>query len=94
MKYFDWDEQKNAKLKAERDICFEDVQTAIEEGRILEDKKHPNEKRYPNQKLIVLEIRGYAYLVPCVEDDTKIFMKTIIPSRKATKKFLKKGESQ
>lgn len=89
MKYFDWDEQKNAKLKAEREVCFEDVQTAIEEGKILDNTSHHNHLRYPNQKMLVIDINSYAYLVPYVEDDTKIFLKTIIPSRKATKRYLK-----
>jgi uncharacterized DUF497 family protein len=92
VKYIDWDELKNAKLKAERDICFEDVQTAIEENEVLDDSQHRNLKRYPNQKMLVVRIRNYAYLVPYVEDNDKIFLKTIIPSRKATKQYLNKGD--
>lgn len=88
MKYFDWDQDKNKKLEMERDVCFEDIQIAIEEGRLLDDVDHPNKKRYPNQKMLVVEIERYVYLVPYVEDEERIFFKTIIPSRKATKKYL------
>ncbi len=88
MKYFDWNEEKNEQLKMDRQLGFEDVITAINENRILEKSPHPNQKKYPNQQIYVVEIGNYAYIVPCVEDDEKIFFKTIIPSRKATKKYL------
>ncbi|OGE26627.1 toxin [Candidatus Daviesbacteria bacterium RIFCSPHIGHO2_02_FULL_39_12] len=94
MKYFDWDEEKNAFLKALREISFEDVQTAIEEGRVLDEFEHPNKKRYPNQRIFIVEIDNYAYYVPYVEDEEKIFLKTIFPSRKATKKYLYGGEKK
>lgn len=94
MKYFDWDQEKNSLLKALREISFEDVQTAIEEGRVLDDFEHPNKKRYPNQRIFVVEIDDYAYYVPYVEDEEKIFFKTIFPSRKATKKYLYGGEKK
>ncbi|HJQ07948.1 MAG TPA: BrnT family toxin [Candidatus Saccharimonadales bacterium] len=89
MKYIDWSEAKNDKLKAEREICFEDALTAIDAGRLLDDIKHPNAIRYLAQRVLIVEIDGYAYLVPYVEDEIKIFLKTIVPSRKATKKYLK-----
>jgi len=88
MKYFDWDNQKNEKLKAERDIGFENVVLAVYEKRILDMFDHPNQKRYPGQKILVVNIRDYAYLVPFIEDQEKYFLKTIIPSRKATKKYI------
>ena len=88
MKYIDWDELKNAKLKDERAICFEDVLTAIDEHHILADKAHPNKLLHSNQRILVVEIDYYAYLVQYVEDDAKIFFKTIIPSRKATRDYL------
>jgi len=94
VKYFDWDEEKNAFLKALREISFEDVQTAIEEGRVLDEFEHPNKKRYPNQRIFIVEIDNYAYYVPYVEDEEKIFLKTIFPSRKATKKYLYGGEKK
>ena len=61
---------------------------AIDEGSILNIVEHPNKKKYPNQKLFIVDINNYAYLVPFVEDKEKIFLKTIIPSRKATKKYI------
>lgn len=89
MKPYDWDEAKNKKLKSERLVSFEDILTAIDDNRILETIEHPNNLRYGQQKMYVIKIEEYAYLVPFVEDDTKIFLKTIIPSRKATRKYLK-----
>lgn len=88
MSYFDWSEKKNMFLKQERDICFEDIVIAIAEGRLVDIVEHPNVKRYPNQKLLIVEIDRYVYLVPFVEDTEKIFLKTIIPSRTATKRYL------
>jgi len=88
MKYFDWDVDKNKKLIKERKVIFEDVLIAIEEGRLLDIIEHPNQK-YSNQKIFIVQILDYAYLVPFVEDEEKIFLKTIIPSRKATKKYIK-----
>jgi len=91
VKNFDWSELKDAQLKAERGIGFEEIVAAIESGNILEDKEHHNKTRYPNQRIWVVKMRNYAYVVPYVEDDTKYLLKTIIPSRDATKKHLKKG---
>lgn len=93
MKHIDWDEQKNAKLKSERAICFEDVLMAIYEHRILADVTHPNKTSYGHQKLLIVQIDSYAYLVPYVEDKDKLFLKTIIPSRKATKNYIKGDKS-
>ncbi len=88
MKYFDWDSEKNEKLKGERDIGFEDVLMAIEEGDILDILETSNKEKYPNQKVFVIKIEDYVFIVPFVEDEEKVFLKTIIPSRKATKKYL------
>lgn len=93
MKYFDWNDLKNAKLKAEREVCFEDVLRIIEENKVLSNEQHHNKERYKNQRMFIVEINDYVYLVPYVEDETKFFMKTIIPSRKATKQYLRGGES-
>lgn len=90
MKYFDWDREKNQKIKQERNVSFEDVIIALNEERVLCRGDHPNQKKYPGQKIVVIEIRNYAYIVPFVENDEKIFFKTIIPNRKATKKYLRK----
>lgn len=87
MKYFDWDQKKNNTLKAVRHIGFEDIVQALDEDRELDRIQHPNQKRYPNQKYSIVEIDNYAYIVPFVEDEDKIFLKTIIPSRKMTKKY-------
>ena len=86
---FDWNEDKNIILKHERNIGFEDVVNAINEDKILDVIKHPNFKKYPKQKLYILEICGYVYMVPFVKEDSKIFLKTIIPSRKMKKIYLK-----
>lgn len=88
VKYFDWDEDKNDQLKREREISFEDVLLAIENNQILDIVEHSNRKRYPNQKIFIVNVNMYAYLIPFVEDKEKIFLKTIIPSRKATGKYL------
>jgi len=88
VKYIDWEEEKNLKLKKERDISFEEVIIAIEDNQILDIVEHTNKEKYPNQKIIIININEYAYLVPFVESEEKIFLKTIIPSRKATKKYL------
>jgi hypothetical protein len=90
VKHFDWSEIKNTDLKAYRGIGFEDIQTAIEEGKTLADIDHPLKSQYPNQKVFIIEFDEYAYVVPYVEDETKIFLKTIYPSRKMTKKYLGK----
>ncbi|MEW6401377.1 MAG: toxin [Chloroflexota bacterium] len=92
MKYFAWNEEKNELLKEERQISFEDVVFYISQGFLLDVLEHPNHEKYQGQKIFVVEIDEYAYLVPFVEDEREIFLKTIIPSRKATKKYLKGSE--
>jgi hypothetical protein len=93
MKYFSWNEEKNEFLKEERQISFEDVVFYIEQGFLLDVLEHPNQEKYQGQKIFVVQIDEYAYLVPFVEDEREIFLKTIIPSRKATKKYLKGSET-
>lgn len=88
MKIFTWDHEKNERLKKERNVSFEDVLVAIHNKGLLDRLKHPNKKKYPGKILLIVQILDYVYLVPCVEDDEKIFLKTIIPSRKATKQYL------
>lgn len=90
MKYFDWNEEKNEKLIKGRGISFEEILIAIEGGYLLDIMEHINKKKYPNQKLFVIQVEDYVYIVPYVEDSEKIFLKTIIPSRKATKKYINK----
>lgn len=90
MKYFDWNKDKNELLKSERGISFEDVQNSFQEGKIIDIIENPNNRSYPNQKMFVFVKEDYIYLVPFVEDEKTIFLKTIFPSRKMTKKYLKK----
>jgi len=88
MKYFAWDEEKNAKLRKERGIGFEDIVFHIERGNLLDILEHPNADRYAGQRIFIVRREGYVYLVPFVEDEHTVFLKTIIPSRKATKEYL------
>ena len=88
MDYYKWDFQKNEKLKVERGISFEQIVMHIERGDVLDLVAHPNQARYPGQQIIVAEINEYAYLVPFVESSEGKFLKTIIPSRKATRDYL------
>jgi hypothetical protein len=85
VKYFDWD---NAKLRSERGIGFEEIVFHIERGDLLDILEHPNPERYGGQRIFVVRREDYVYLVPFVEDEHTVFLKTIIPSRKATKEYL------
>ena len=89
MKYFAWDDAKNAKLRADRGIGFEDTIFHIERGDLLDVLEHPNAERYAGQRIFVVRREDYVYLVPYVEDEHTVFLKTIIPSRKATKEYLR-----
>jgi len=88
MKYFAWDTTKNEKLLAERGISFEEIVFHIGRGDILDILEHPNPKKYEGQRIFVINVEGYAYLVPFVETENEVVLKTIIPSRKATKRYL------
>jgi uncharacterized DUF497 family protein len=88
VKYFDWDDAKNAKLKADRGIGFEDIVFHIERDDLLDILEHPNPERYAGQRIFVVQREDYVYLVPFVEDEHTVFLKTIIPSRKATMQHL------
>jgi len=92
MRSFFFDEIKNAKLKAERGISFQQIILELEADREINVVKHPNSDKYPNQQVFIVEINGYVYAVPFVEDDNHYFLKTIFPSRKLTKKYLSKVE--
>lgn len=89
MNIFSWDNEKNELLKNGRGVCFEQVVLLMEKGEVLDTIEHPNQKRYPGQKIAVVIIDTYAYLVPYVQHNDEIFLKTIIPSRKATNKYLR-----
>ena len=90
MKYFTWDEGKNERLKAERGVSFEEIVFHIERGAVLDILEHPNRERYGGQRIFVVQREGYAYLVPFAEEDELVVLKTIIPSRKATRTYLGK----
>jgi uncharacterized DUF497 family protein len=87
MKYFDWNDQKNEMLKKARGVSFEQVELAIASGDLVDRIKHPTPAKYSNQKVFLVKIENYIYSVPYIEDDEKIFLKTIMPNSKATKKF-------
>lgn len=88
MKMFRWNTEKNEILLRERGITFEEIVQRIESGTKVIETNHPNKKKYPNQIILIVDVDGYAYLVPCVVEENEYFLKTIIPSRKATKKYL------
>jgi putative transposon-encoded protein len=88
MKTMTWNPSKNRVLKEERNVSFEDVVYHMGTGGILDTFDHPNQARYPGQRIHVVDIEGYAYLVPFVETEDEVFLKTVIPSRKATKTYL------
>lgn len=88
MKHFAWDEVKNENLKIDRGIGFEEIVFHIERGDVLDILEHPNQERYRNQRIFVVRRDEYVFLVPFVENESVVFLKTIIPSRKATKQYL------
>ena len=88
MKPFDWDNHKSELLEKERGICFEDIVIKIEEGFLLDNIENPNKIKYPNQMIFVVNVDGYAYGVPYVENKDIIHLITIFPSRKLTKFYL------
>lgn len=92
MKPFRWNPDKNRELLAERGVSFEQVVVAVEGGGLPDVLAHPNARRYPNQRLLVVTWDNYAYLVPYVEEAESFFLKTVIPSRKATRDYLKTGD--
>ena len=91
MKPFRWSSDKSESLRAERGLTFEAVVVAIESGGLLDILRHPNPAKYPRQRILVVELDGYVHLVPFVEEKDHFFLKTIIPSRKATRDYLKLG---
>ncbi len=88
MKYYTWNPEKNNLLKKERGISFEDVVFHIGAGDVVDIFEHPNQERYPGQRIMVVIVEDYAYLVPFVESKEEVFLKTIIPSRKAAKLYV------
>ena len=92
MKTIEWNEEKNKKLQVERGVCFEDVFVCLINNKIIDVRQHINPVKYPNQKIFIVTINDYVHMVPFVEDEETIFLKTIIPSRKMTKEYLKGGK--
>lgn len=88
MGIYRWDPSKNDTLIRERRISFEEVLLAIEQGHLLDVIENPNQERYRGQRALVVEIGGYIHLVPFIERGEEIFLKTIIPSRKLTQRYL------
>lgn len=93
MKPFRWNAEKNETLNVERGISFESIVVAIEAGGLLDILAHPNQVKYPRQRVLVVAYDSYAYLVPFVDEDDYFFLKTVIPSRKATRDYLCEGET-
>lgn len=92
---YNFSEEKNFELISKRKISFEEIISAIGNNSILAVLEHPNSQKYPDQQIYIIELKDYAYLVPFViQNDEEIFLKTIIPSRKATKKYLKEVKDE
>jgi uncharacterized DUF497 family protein len=89
MRVFRWDNEKNEWLKKKRGVCFEEVVILLEREDVLEVVDHPDQNKYPRQKIATVKIGDYAYLIPYVQENDEIFLKTIIPSRKATNKYVR-----
>ena len=94
MRFFAWNAEKNAKLKAERGVSFEEAAFYIENGGLLDVVDHPNAQDYPNQQMFIVKIDAYAFLVPFVQSGDECFLKTIIPNRKATRIYLGDGDEE
>ena len=87
-----WSAEKNRQLQKERNVSFEQIVTAIATGNLLDDLKHPDWERYPRQRWFVVSLNKYAYIIPYVEENDIYFLKTIYPSRKMTRRYLRQGE--
>ncbi len=90
----EWSSEKNEALKKQRGLCFEDVETAIETGDYIDDLPHPNQARYPNQRMLIVEIDGYVCAVPYVYSGNIRFLKTIFRSRKLKRLFTKRDQDE
>lgn len=92
MKYYSWSDDKNKLLKQDRGISFEDVVFFLENGGHILTLEHPNRIKYPGQKMYVVDIKGYVFLVPFRETENGIHLITAFPSRKATKEHIRRNE--
>jgi hypothetical protein len=86
---FNYNQEKNLKLKKERGISFDEIISLIEDGFLIDVMNHPNQEEYPNQKIYLIDLDGYIWLTPFIQTDTEIFLKTAFPSRKYTKEYMK-----
>lgn len=91
MEHYFWNSGKNEWLKANRHVSFEEVVYAIEIGQLIAILAHPNSRKYPRQKIMLVGINNYVHMVPFIKTGSSYFLKTIIPSRKYTREFLKGG---
>lgn len=85
-----WNTEKNISLKALRKVSFEEILSAIAHGGLLKTFTHPNAQKYPNQQVWAVLHKAYVYLIPFVENEAEVFLKTIVPSRKMTKLLLQR----
>ena len=92
MKIINWSREKNEWLRKNRGICFGDILFYLDNNYLIDDVEHPNQVKYSGQRMMVLNIVEYIYLVPYVDSEDEFFLKTIIPSRKATKNYLEKND--
>jgi len=90
---FRWDPDRNERLKSGRSISFEEIVLAVEAGGLKDILVHPNQRRYPGQVVLVVAYRGYVFLTPSVEEEEHYFLKTVIPSRKATRDYLEMDDA-
>lgn len=84
---YDWNPDKNERLKEERNISFEEIVFHLSQGDVWKTSDHPNQKDYPGQRIYFVIVEGYIHMVPHVVEEDTIFLKTIIPSRKATRDY-------
>lgn len=87
---FEWDERKNAFLKKERGISFEEIVNLIAQGELIAVRNHPNPEKYPDQKIFILDVDGYAWVVPFEKRGDRLRLITAYPSRKWTKLYLRR----
>jgi uncharacterized DUF497 family protein len=88
-----FDPEKNASLIRERGVSFEQIIALIEGGHLIRVLEHRDQDRYPGQLLYEVDVNGYVHIVPAVREGKTLFLKTIYPSRKATRNRVK-GETE
>jgi len=89
---YEWNPEKNKILKKERGISFEQIVFHLSQGDIWKIADHPDRKKYPGQRIYFVIVENYIFMVPFVVESEYVFLKTIIPSRKATKDYIKGGD--